>query len=131
VANCDPLGLRLLYSKNSATYTAVPSTCGADEICFYGTSTDPDILTGAVSCCLTGALTQNDGGTQFTADAIPVFDLGQDGSVVHRYVLKIGSSATAGTTYDFRVYSQDGNVLNTYTTTPRLTVQAMSMGVGF
>jgi hypothetical protein len=133
VANCAALAGRLLGNVNGGAFTAVPNTDGANKHYFYGSTTDPDILTGAVTCCLTGALTQNDGGTQFTADAIPVFDLGQDGSIVQRYVLRVSSTATVGDTMCFKMYSQDGNVLNTYTPSGGacLTVVGPSAGIGF
>jgi parallel beta-helix repeat protein len=133
VANCDPLGIRLLGNVNSNTFIAVPDAFASYNHSFYGVSGDPDILTGTVSCCLTGALTQNDGSTQQTSSAVPVFDLAQNGSIVLRYVIKIGPSATAGDTHCFKAYSQEGTALDTYTPSAGacLTIVSPSTGIGF
>jgi hypothetical protein len=130
-ANCDPLGQRLRYNLAGGAYNAIPDSFGADLISFYGATTETSILSGTATCCITGALTTNDGTTNFTSAAIPLFDLAQDASTVQRYVIKLSPSATAGSIYCFRVYSQDGNAMDTYTTTPCVTVEAMSIGVGF
>jgi hypothetical protein len=132
-ANCDPLGLRLHGNANGGAFSAVPDSAGSNNQLFYGATSDSDILNTTVSCCLTGALTQNDGTTLFTSAAIPVFDLAQDASVVQRYVLKVGPSASAGDTMCFKVYSQDGNALDAYTPSAGacLTVVGPSAGIGF
>jgi hypothetical protein len=130
-ADCSAFSPRLQYSRNSGSYQAISDSCaGADTICFYGDTGDADVVSAAVTCCLTGALTTNDGITVFTAAAIPNVDLDEDASVVQRYVLKFGT-ATAGDTYDFRVYTDTGNALDAYTATPRATIIPLSMGVGF
>jgi hypothetical protein len=134
VANCDPTGLRIYYNLNGGTFFAVPDTAGADGIAFYGSTTDPDIVSGTVTCCLTGALTTNDGSTQFTASAVPVFDIGLNASIVLRSVLKLSSSVTAGSTYCFKGYHQTDLVLNGgYTPSGGacVTVEALAIGVGF
>jgi hypothetical protein len=133
VADCAPLGVRLHGNVSSGTFIAVPDAFAAYNHSFYGVTSDSDILTGTVSCCLTGALTQNDGSTQFTSSAVPVFGLAQNGSIVLRYVIKVGPSATAGETHCFKAYSQDGNALDTYTPSAGacLTVIDVSAGIGF
>jgi hypothetical protein len=131
VANCDAIGQRLYYNIASGSYQALPDSFTSDFIAFYGSTTETSIISGTATCCLTGSLTTTDGTTNFTAAAVPVFDLAQNASTVQRYVIKLSTSATAGSVYCFRVYSQDGNAMDTYTTTPCATVEAMSIGVGF
>jgi hypothetical protein len=134
VANCDPTGLKLYYNLNGAeTFFPVPDTAGADGIAFYGTAQDPDVVSGTVSCCLTGALTTNDGSTQFTASAVPNIDLAQNASFVRRSVLKLSSSVSVGAIYCLKEYHQTDIAMNTYTPSGGacLTVEALSIGVGF
>lgn len=127
-ANCDPVGQRLLYSKNGGAYTAVPDSFTADGISFYGTTSDTDIVSATVTCCLTGALTATDGITIFTSSAIPNVDLAQNASVVQRYVVKFDTTVTVGTTYAFRLYDQVGIAFDTYTTTPTVTIMDYAAG---
>lgn len=115
VADCASLGLRMLYSRNGGTFTNIPDVYGPDHIKFYGITPDPDIINTAVTCCLTGVLTANNGTTQMTSSAVPVFDLAENASIVQRYIVAVESSAVLGDTYCFKAYSQDGNTLNTYT----------------
>lgn len=115
-ANCDSTSMRLYYSKNGGTFVQVPDTCESDGVCFYGTP-DADILSGTVQCCLTGALTENDGPTN-TTSAVSVIDLTQDASFVRRSILKFGESVVGGTdTFCFKEYHQTdiGNTLDSYT----------------
>jgi hypothetical protein len=130
-ADCAPTSHRLRYSLNAGAYFDAPDTPGADLVAFYGDTTDTSVLTGALTCCLTGALTPVDGTTNFTSAAVPVVDLAQNSSVVHRYMIRLSTAVTAGSVYCFRLYNQDGNALNTSTTTPCITVVPMSIGVGF
>jgi hypothetical protein len=129
-ADCSALSLRLHGNLNSGAFTAVPDAFGAKHHKFYGVTADPDILSGSASCCLTGALTENDGATQFTSSAIPSFDLAQDASIVQRYVLSIGSGATAGDTMCFKVYSQDGNAMDSYSPSAGACLAVVSPIVG-
>jgi hypothetical protein len=133
VANCDPTGSKLYYSRNSGTFTAVPDTPTADGISFYGNVADPDLVSGTATCCLTGSLTANNGSTQFTAAAVPLFDLAQDASFVRRSVLKLASTVAVGDTYCFKEYHQTELPLDAYTPTAGacLTVGSFTAGVGF
>jgi hypothetical protein len=133
LANCDPTGVRLYYSKSGGAFLQVPDVCASDGVCFYGTP-DADVLSGTVECCLSGALTENDGPTNTTAAAIPLFDLAQDGSFVRRSILKFGSSVSAGDTFCFKEYHQTDLELNGgYTPSGGacVTIVGVSMGVGF
>jgi hypothetical protein len=134
VADCDPSGLKLYYTKNGGTAIPVPDTCASGGVCFYGNTGDSDIVTGTIECCLTGALTETDGSTQFTASAVPLFDIGQDASFVRRSVLKFDSAVAAGDEFCFKEYHQTDVVLNGgYTPTDGacLTIISHSAGVGF
>jgi hypothetical protein len=115
VANCDSTSLRLYYSKNGGAFVQVPDVCASDGVCFFGTP-DADVLSGTVECCLSGALTQNDGPTSTNSD-VAIVDLGQDGSFTRRSILRFGSSVTPGDTFCFKEYHQTdiGNPMNDYT----------------
>ncbi len=132
VANCDPTGARLYYNKNGGAFAQVPDVMGSDQVSFYGTP-DVDVLSGTVTCCLSGALTANDGPTNTTAAAVPVFDLAQNASFVRRSILKFGSSATAGDTYCFKEYHQTDIAMDSYTPSAGacVTIVSMSTGIGF
>jgi hypothetical protein len=130
VANCDPTGFRLYANKNSGAFSQVGNT-GAD-VMFYG-ATDVDVVSGTVTCCLTGALTTNDGPTNTTSDAVPVIDLAQNASFVRRSIIKFSSSVTAGDTICFKEYHQTDTPLDSYTPSDGacVTIAAVSAGVGF
>jgi hypothetical protein len=136
-ANCDPTGLRLYYScalcDTAGTLLPVPDVAGSDGVSFYGVTGDTDILSGTVECCLSGALTENDGGTQYSAAAIPNIDLTQDSSFTRRSVLRFDSGVTTGRTYCFQEYHQTGVALATPTpsTGACVTIAAVSAGMGF
>jgi hypothetical protein len=135
--NCDPTGLRLYYScascDTAGEWLPVPDSAGSDGVSFYGATGDQDIVSGTVECCLSGALTENDGSTQFTASAIPNVDLTQNSSFVRRSVLRFTSSVTAGRTYCFQEYHQTGVALATPTPSGGacVTISSMAAGVGF
>lgn len=134
VADCDPISQRLHYNRNSGTFADVPDTFGAGTIRFYGSANDSSLLSGTVTCCLSGALTAVDGSTNYVSDAIPVVDLAQNGSTVQRYVLQLSSSAAVGDTYCFKARHQDGTALDggyTPTAGACITVIAMQAGGGF
>jgi hypothetical protein len=136
-ADCDPTGLKLYYScalcDTAGAWLPVPDSAGSDGVSFYGASTDPDLVTGTVECCLSGALTANDGSTQLTAAAVPSIDMAQNASFTRRSILKFTSSVTAGRTYCFQEYHQTGVALATPTpsTGACVTIASPSMGVGF
>lgn len=130
-SNCDPIGAKLWYTRNGGSAQAVPDMMTSDQVSFYGTTSDPDVLSGAVTCCLTGALTPNNGGTRVTSDA-EVFDIGVNGSYTRRVILKFGSTASG--TYCFFERDQNGNALNgTYTPSGGAcaALEPVSGGTGF
>lgn len=131
--DCPSFSPRLYRSiDDGATYSQVNDLCGVT--CFRGDSSDPDLVRGTVECCLTGALTENDGPTNFTTAAVPSVTLSQDHSFTLRYKLKVDSSATPGQVIYFKVFDQNGNALEgAYTPTlgAKLTVKDYSNGGGF
>jgi hypothetical protein len=133
-ADCDPSGLKLYYNVNSGTFIPLPDEFATDNVAFYGTTSDPDVVSGTVTCCLTGALTANDGSTQLTASAVPVFDIAQNASFVRRSVIKFDTDVTVGNTYCFKEYHQTDVALNggyTPSAGACLTIGGHNAGVGF
>ena len=133
VADCDALGMSLRYSLNSGSYTVVPDTFSADNIQFFGSSVDVDIpnsgeettelLTSGHSTNVTCAIIR-------TSNAVPNVNLSQDSETECEYAIQLDSDVSGGDTYDFRLYNQNGDALNVYTVTPRLTVVPMSASGG-
>ncbi len=100
---------RLFYSvDDGATWLAVPDVCDANQICFYGDNGDASLINDAIDYRLSGAFTIVNGSTQLTASAIPNVDLCEDCSVVLRYIIKVGDSATPGTVVQFKLRNQTG-----------------------
>jgi hypothetical protein len=131
-ANCDPTGARLYYSRNGGTFIQVPDIFSSDGVRFYGTP-DVDVVSGTVECCLTGALTENDGPTNTTASAIPLFDLDQNASFVRRSILKFDPSVSDGDSYCFKEYHQTDIAMDAYTPSGGacVTIVGVSAGIGF
>jgi hypothetical protein len=129
-ADCDSTSTRLYYSKNGGTFVQVPDACAADGVCFYGTP-DADVLSGTVTCCLSGDLTQNNGPTN-TTSAVSVIDIAQDGSFVRRSILKFGASVVSGDAFCFKEYHQTdiGNALDAYTPSGGACVNIVPMSLG-
>ncbi len=129
VANCDPTGFRLRYRKNgTGSYIEVPNVCGSDGICFYGTP-DNDIVSGTVTCCLTGVLTANDGPTNTTADAVPLWDGALNSSFVRRSVLKF--NASPGDYFELQEWHQTSLPMNTYTPSGGARINIGDYAAGF
>jgi hypothetical protein len=115
VANCDPTGLKLYYNVDGGTFLPLPDAPTSDGVSFYGNTSDSTVVSGAVTCPLTGALSCTDGSTQFTASAVPLFDLAQNASIVRRSVIQFASSVASGKTYCFKEYHQTELPMDAYT----------------
>lgn len=130
-ADCPAVGFIPRYRRNGGAYTVVPDSFGADNIAFFGTSADPDIPTSGTAT--TDQLSTS--GTLVacalvrTSNAIPTVDLALNNKTECEYAFALDSDVAPGDTFDFRLYLQDGTALNTYTVTPRVTVEAVSGGV--
>lgn len=133
VADCAVFNQALRYSLSGGSFIDVPDIMGGDQVAFYQSTSDSSVLSGSVTCCLTGALTANSGITVYTSAAIPTITLLQDNSIVQRYIVRFGTSASVGAQYCFKVYDQNGNAFDTYAPTGGacVTVQGMMSGVGF
>ncbi len=131
VSACDSVGERLYFRRNSGAYAPVPDALGPDQIAYLGNTSDSSYLSGPITCCLSGALTANTGGTQFTSAAVPVFTLAQNASIVQRRQLILGASAILNDTYEFIEYIQTNQALPAtpaggakITVTPATTISA-------
>lgn len=116
VADPPPMAERLYYSCSpspcSGSWLPVPADGTADGVYFWGTTVEPRLLSGAHGSNLSGALTHVNGGTNITADSIPVVDLAQDNSTVMRWIIRISSSAPIGRIFCFKPREQTGIDLN-------------------
>jgi len=112
--DCPLVGTDLYYDLNGGTKTIIPNAPpGVDDISWFGLNDpDPAILSGTVVCCLSGALTPTNGGTQREQSAAPTYDLAKDASVVQRRIIKIDKAATVGDKYCFFEFNQTGTILD-------------------
>lgn len=94
VSNCDPIGVKLWYTRNGGTAQALPNTPTSDEVSFYNT-TDPDFIAA------------------FTDDSAAVFDLAQNETYSRYSIIKFTASASG--TYCFMERNQNGEALSGYT----------------
>ncbi len=111
VSACDSIGEVIYYRRNTGAYVPLTDTLGGDQIAFFGSTSDPSYLSGALPTCLSGALTPVTGATQFTSAAIPVFTLAQNRCIRHRWQIRFGPTAVLNDTYEFLAYVQTGAVL--------------------
>ncbi len=117
VAACSSIGEKLYYScalcPSAGAWTILPDILGPDQIAYSGSDLS-NILSGSVNCCLSGALTENDGSTQHTSAAVPVYALAQNASITNTSVLRTGAS-TVGWEYCIKAYNQTTLPLDSYT----------------
>lgn len=111
--DCSAMGEKLWYTRNGGAEQLVPDVLTLDEVAFYGAADDMAIFTGIATCCISGALTANNGTTQFQNVAQPSIDLAQNASIVRNSVLRFGPTASG--TYCFYEKDQNGNALASVT----------------
>lgn len=119
------------YSRAGGAYTVIPDAYGADNIKFLGTAdTNPAIPTqGSV---ISTELLTSDHATNVnglfvrSSNAIPTFDLSQNSEIEIESAICIDADEAVDTTFDLRLYNQDGTPYTTYSQTPRLTVKPPS-----
>jgi hypothetical protein len=134
-ADCPSEAFYPYASKNGGGYAVIPDTFDSANIKFCGVDTDPDIPTsGAITTDqLSTSGTFVAGALVRTSNAIPSVDL--DNSPASKteleYCFAWDTDAVASDTYDIRLRKQDGTVLDTYTATPRATIQDTIGGMGF
>ena len=133
-ADCPPTGFFPRYSRNAGGYSnVIPDAFGADNIAFCGTGPDPDIPNNGTATTeqLSTSGTFVAGAVVLTSNAIPTVDMAQNGKTELEYCVAFDTDATAGDTYDIRLYEQDGSALDAYTVTPRITLVGASGSSGF
>jgi hypothetical protein len=135
-ADCPATGFYPYVSHNGGAYAVVPDDFGSANIKFCGTSdVDADIPPsgGATTEQLSTSGTFVPGALVRTSNAIPTVDLDNDPAqkTELEYCVVWDTDAAADATYDFRIRKQDGSVIDTYTVTPRATIQASGAGGGF
>lgn len=127
VAACPDAGYYLRYSLNGGSYTVVPDAFTADNIAFCGLIPHTPSNGSATTNQLSTAGTFTPGGVVFTSNAIPtITGLASGNKTEVEYCVKYDTDAT--THYDFRVYTQAGVALNSYTVTPRVVIQDQASG---
>lgn len=132
IADCPATAVILRYSKNSGAYTVMPDAFDAANIRFVGTGTISNVPSQGTATTerLTSDYASNVAGIVVrSSNAIPSFDFTQDSEGEVLYYIELDTDASEGDTYDFRLYKQDGSVLDTYSQTPRLTVTLLGAGV--
>lgn len=113
-AACSAIGQKLWYTKNGGTAQEVPNAFTSDGVSFWGVNTSEHMYLGTATCCISGALTANDGTTQTTNVAQPTIELAQDASIVRNSVLRFADDATG--TFCFHEREQNGNELDSVPT---------------
>lgn len=117
VANCPAIGFIPRYSLNGGSYTVIPDDFAADNIAFLGTSAEPDVplsgtatTAGSVACAIIR-----------TSNAIPTISLNTSQTARCEYAVRFDTDASG--VYTFRLYDQNGAVLNGgYSVTPKVTM---------
>jgi hypothetical protein len=102
--------LKFHYSLDGTTFALrIPATLGADNIAMWGGSTDVTLNRFTATCCITGALTTNDGITVLDAVSDPTITLSQNHSYTVRIIVKVG--AIAGQSRWIQVMLDNGSAL--------------------
>lgn len=127
VAACVSAGRKLYFSRNSGAYVPMTDTV-TTGISFFGATSDPAVVSGAISANLSGVLTNVPGTTIHSASVVPSVAMTQDDSLVNRWVVKLDPAATEGDTYEFREYTDAGVALDAYgaTADAKITVTGTS-----
>lgn len=126
-ANCPDTAFNLRYSTGGG-YSNVPDAFDSGNIRFCGDQGGDEPDNGAVTTNqLSTAGTFVPGGIIYTSNAIPtIVGLNNGYKTEMEYCVQFDTDATGN--YDFRMYTQSGVALNTYTITPRLVVTEGSSG---
>jgi hypothetical protein len=107
IADCDQDSFRLEERKNgTGSWVQVPDMETDEGIWMWGTDNDPLLNSGTTSSRLTGSCTVTNGVTLLLSSQVPVVDLPQDGCVMLRFIVRIGSNTS--NYYDLRITTQNG-----------------------
>jgi hypothetical protein len=86
--------LKFFYSTDGTTFALrIPGTQGTDNIWMWDGEFPSYLNQGTATCCLTGALTQNNGFTITDAISQPTITLAQDHSYTVRLIIRVGAIA--------------------------------------
>lgn len=120
-----------LYYAQGGGYSVLPNTPGGGTVSFCGTTyTGDNTLTNPTPTTnqLSTAGTFRTGAVVFTSDSVPSVTLNATEKTEIEACVKFTSSATGS--YTFRLYTQDGTALGTYTNTPSVTIIPMQANGG-
>lgn len=124
-----PLALRLWVSDIVGNEVAVPQEVGGFGVGMWGSDPSTSLNSGAVTCCLTGALTPVNGSTILNSVATETIQLAQNSSKVFRWIIHFG---TTEKTYFFKLKQDNGAELSAAAgTIPSVTVIAPQASGGF
>lgn len=127
VATCPDDAYVLKYSRNGGSYTTIPDTAGSDGISFCGIIATNPANGAATTNQLSTSGTFRAGGVIYTSNAIPtVVGLTAGDKTENEYCVALSTSASG--TFAFRVYTQTGSALTSYTYTPQVSVGTASFG---
>lgn len=129
VADCEQDSFRLEARQDGAgSYLQVPNTETATKIWMWGADANTLLNAGSTTSRLSaGSCTVTNGVTVLTSDQVPVVDLPQDGCVVLRYIVRIGTTASGY--YDLRLSQQNGTPFAGTVNPARINVIPMQAGV--
>jgi hypothetical protein len=132
-AACDLTAFKLTYRKNgSATRIQVPNAETADGIWMWGANSPNSLLnSGTTTTRLTGSCTVTDGSTQLTVDQVPSVELPDDGCVMLRYIVNLGSNLSPGDYFDLGLQTENGvDLTGGYDVEARITIIGSQASAG-
>ena len=118
--NCDPTTITVRYSLDGGAYTEIPNVLDADGIHYAPCPVIPH-LTDTTERLTAGSALFVEGKVLGEQASLPNVDLAEDDTSEFGYCVGF-TGATATDTYDFRLYTQAGDPIDTYTVTPRATI---------
>lgn len=132
IADCVSTAFRLAYRKNgTGAWQQVPDTETADGIFMWGASSDSLLNAGAITSRLTGSCAVTNGITLLTSAQVPSVDLPQDGCIMLRWIVRIGTMDTSSNPYfELRAEIEGGSAFTGAYTLARINVIASQSGVG-
>ena len=118
--DCDPTTVTVRYSLEGGSYTEIPNVVATDKIHYAACPNTPH-LTDTTERLTAGSALFMSGKILGEQAALPNVDLDEDDATEFGYCIG-WTGATVTDTYDFRLYTQSGGALDTYTVTPRATI---------
>lgn len=119
-----------IYASSGGAYALIPDTFGSENVAMCGTVASTPNNAAPSTNQLSTAGTFAAGGYVNTSNAVPEISGLLNGYKTEiEYCVKFDTDATG--TYTFRVYTQSGVALDTYTVTPTVTITESKAGMGF